>query len=146
MAIMARDGTVPKLCFQALVYPSVDMGGTYPAQDRTRSDLLLTTAGMVWFVDHYVNTPAEGKDWRASPLRAADLSGTAPALVLTAYHDPLYDEGEAYARRLAAEGVRVTSIHFNDQIHGFLTMGKFVPAADMAIEMVALALKTAWAG
>jgi acetyl esterase len=146
MALLARDGALPPLCFQALIYPSVDMGGIYPAHERTGSGtgLLLTTAAMNWFIDLYLIDRAEARDWRASPLRAADLSGMAPAFVLTAYYDPLYDEGEAYARRLAAEGVHVTTMHFATQIHGFLTMGRFVPQAASAIAAVAEALRAAW--
>lgn len=146
MAIMARDGTLPPLCFQALVYPASDMAGHYPSYERATSGLLLTSAGMHWFIDHYLGGDrAQAKDWRASPIRARDLAGVAPALVITCYHDPLFDEGEAYAERLAREGVSVTTMRFADQIHGFLTMGRFVPAAEAALSAVAVALRTAFA-
>ena len=144
MALMARDGALPKLCFQLLIYPSTDMAGTYPSAERSTSGLLLTTAGMHWFIDLYLNDRRKALDWRASPLRAASLAGVAPALVFTAYHDPLCDEGEAYAERLEREGVHVNRVRFGDQIHGFLTMGKFIPAADTMIDMASAALRGAW--
>jgi acetyl esterase len=68
--------------------------------------------------EHYLRHPDDVADWRASPLRAADLSGVAPALVLTAGNDVLSDEGEAYARRLQQAGVPVELRHFPAQIHG----------------------------
>ncbi len=146
MALMSRDGELPKLSFQALIYPATDMAGRYPSYERTNSGLLLTSVGMRWFIDHYLNDKnKQATDWRASPLRAETLGGTPPALVITAYHDPLCDEGEAYAQRLEHEGVHVTRLRFADQIHGFLTMGRFVPAADTALEMIAVALRNAWA-
>ena len=146
MALMARDGALPKLCFQLLIYPATDMAATYPSYERTMSGLLLTAPGMRWFIGLYLNDKQEGYDWRASPLRATSLAGTAPALVFTAYHDPLCDEGEAYAARLERDGVRVNRVRFGDQIHGFLTMGRFIPAADTMLDMAAAALRGAWAG
>ena len=146
VALMSRDGVVPKLSFQALIYPATDMGGRYSSYERTPSGLLLNAPGMHWFIDLYLNDrKKEATDWRASPLRAASLAGTPPALVITCYHDPLCDEGEAYAQRLEREGVHVTRMRFADQIHGFLTMGRFVPAADTALEIVSVALRNAWA-
>ncbi len=145
MALMARDGALPKLCFQLLIYPATDMGASYPSYERTMSGLLLTAPGMRWFIDLYLNDKQERLDWRASPLRATSLAGTAPALVFTAYHDPLCDEGELYAARLEQEGVRVNRVRFGDQIHGFLTMGRFIPAADTMLDMSAAALRGAWA-
>ena len=80
---------------------------------------------------------------RIAPARGG-FGGTAPALVLTASYDPLCDEGEAYARRLEREGVRVTYIHFADQIHGFLTMGRIIRASGTAIRMMAASLRDAF--
>ena len=51
---------------------------------RVTEGVPLTSKTMDWFIDHYLHGPKDRADWRASPLRAADLSGTAPALVLTA--------------------------------------------------------------
>jgi acetyl esterase len=92
----------------------------------------------------YLRGPADVEDWRASPLWLRDVSGVAPALVLTAGNDVLCDEGQAYARRLEQNGIPVQLRHFPDQIHGFLTMSKIVGAAQPALDEVAAALRTAW--
>jgi len=64
----------------------------------------LTEGGMLWFQDHYLRGPDDAEDWRASPLRAPDLSGLPPALVITAECDVLHDEGVALAEAMAAKG------------------------------------------
>jgi acetyl esterase len=145
MALMARDGTLPPLVFQLLIYPATDMAMVTVSSRSITQTVPLTSTTMKWFIDHYLRGPADVTDWRASPARAADLSGVAPALVLTCTCDPLRDEGVEYAHRLEREGVRVTHLHFSDQIHGFLSMGKIVRTAGVAIEMMAAVLgKALW--
>jgi len=143
MALMARNGTLPPVVFQLLVYPATDMMMTTVSSQTVRDGVPLTSATMRWFIDHYMRTAADEQDWRASPLRAASLAGTAQALVLTCSHDPLRDEGMAYAARLEREGVRVMHLHFSDQVHGFMSMGRIIRAADKAIDMMSAALKQA---
>jgi acetyl esterase len=145
MAIMARDGDLPPIRFQALIYPATDMAMTSASVQRVTDGYPLTAGTMRWFIGHYLAGRADVTDWRASPLRATDLGGVAPAWVLTCSHDPLADEGAAYARRLEAEGVRVSHLHMADQMHGFLTMGRFCRAADVTVRTVAIALGVAWA-
>lgn len=143
MALMARDGALPKLAFQLLVYPVTDLGMGHPSYQRITEGVPLTCKTMAWFIGHYLPGPKEHSDWRASPLRAADLSGVAPALVLTAAYDPLCDEGIAYARRLEQEGVRVVHLHFSDQLHGFVGQGRIIRAAGTALDMMGTVLKQA---
>ena len=145
MALMARDGGLPKLAFQLLIYPATDMTMTTVSSQTVGPGVPLTSATMKWFIDHYMRGPEDAIDWRASPIRAASVAGTAPALVLTAAADPLRDEGIAYAARLEREGVRTTAIHLTDQIHGFMSMGKVIRAADTAIDMMAASLRRAFA-
>jgi acetyl esterase len=128
-----------------LIYPVTDMGMGHESYQRITEGYPLVASTMVWFVDHYLRERADAADWRASPLRAASLAGTAPAMVVTCAHDPLCDEGVDYARRLDREGVPVTHLHFNDQMHGFLTMGKMIRASRTLIDMMAVALRRAWA-
>ena len=146
MALMARNGELPPLAFQLLIYPATDMAMTTISSQTITSGVPLTSTTMKWFIDHYMRSDADRIDWRASPIRVASVAGTAPALVLTAAADPLRDEGLAYAQRLEREGVRVTSVHLSDQIHGFLSMGKVIHAADTAIDMMAAVLRKALAG
>jgi acetyl esterase len=144
VSLIARDRGAPKLRCQALLYPAVECGMTHASYDRFAEGYLLTRPTMKWFYEQYLREPADVDDWRASPLRATDLSGVAPALVLTAGNDVLCDEGQAYARRLQEAGVAVQSRRFPDQIHGFLTMGKIIEAAQPALEEIAAALRAAW--
>ena len=141
MALLSRDGALPPLAFQLLIYPATDMMMTTVSSQAIGDGVPLTSKTMRWFIDHYMRNAADARDWRASPLRAADLSGTAQALVLTCTHDPLCDEGIAYAQRLERDGVRVTHVHFSDQIHGFVSMGRIIRASDVAIDMMAAVLK-----
>ncbi len=144
LAIMGRDGAAPASVFQMLLYPAVDLAMASGSYARVTAGVPLTAATMRYFVDYYAPEASQRLDWRASPLRAERLAGTPPALVLTVAHDPLADEGRAYADRLEAEGVRVTALHLSDQIHGLVTMGRVIAAADPALQYAAAVLRDAW--
>jgi acetyl esterase len=145
VSLVARDHGTPRLAYQLLIYPALDATMAQPSIARFAEGYLLTRATMRWFYDQYLRTPADAADWRVSPLAAPDLGGVAPALVLTAGYDPLCDEGDAYAARLAAAGVAVTHRRVAEQIHGFAMNGKIIRAADAALDESAAALKQAWA-
>ncbi len=144
MALRSRDGGLPPLCYQALIYPATDLLMTQPAYERFTEGLPLTSASTRWFADHYLNDRRDALDWRASPSRVSSLFGVASAFVLTAGYDPLCDEGQSYARRLSREGVRVSSMHAADQMHGYFTMGGQVRAADTVIAIVGAMLRDAF--
>ena len=135
-ALMARDAGGPAIALQVLVYPVTDYACDTESY-RTYSDGygMLEARSMRWFRDHYLRDEADRLDWRAAPLRAGDLSGAPPALVLTAQCDVLHDEGEAYARRLRSAGVEVDYRDMPGMIHGFFTMA---PAIDGAVRAQAL--------
>ena len=137
IALMGRDGSVAPAVFQALLYPVVDLTAASASYRRVTTGVPLTAATMHYFIGHYTPTAGDRLDWRASPLRASSLAGTPPALVLTVAHDPLCDEGLAYARRLEDEGVRVTALHLADHMHGMLMHGKLVQAANRVVDFVA---------
>ena len=141
MALMARDRTLPPIAFQLLIYPATDMAMVTVSSQTITDGVPLTSRSMKWFIDHYLRGAADLTDWRASPGRAASLAGTAPALVITASHDPLRDEGIDYARRLEREGVRVAHLHFSDQMHGFVNMGRIIRASDTALDLMAAVLR-----
>ncbi|MBT3702724.1 MAG: alpha/beta hydrolase fold domain-containing protein, partial [Alphaproteobacteria bacterium] len=75
--------------------------------------------------------------------KAKDLRGLPPAIVITAGHDPLKDEGKAYADRLSDAGVDVSFKCYEGQIHGFVTMAKVIDESDVAIDQIANAIKAA---
>jgi acetyl esterase len=118
----------PRLAGQLLVYPVTDYPADAHASYAENADFGLTREAMEWFWAHWLADGA-GPDAVTAPLRAADLSGVAPAHVITASHDVLRDEGKAYAGRLAEAGVLDALDHVEGTIHGFFSMGGLVPLA-----------------
>jgi acetyl esterase len=143
VALHARDHAGPALRMQLLIYPATEFAMNHPSHVVRGEGYLLTHSTMKWFSDAYLRSDADIADWRASPLRAPDLSALPPAYVITAGFDPLCDEGAAYAERLVAAGVRVNHVHLPGQIHGFITMGKLIPAAGEATLAAGAALRAA---
>ncbi len=144
-ALRARDAGLP-LALQLLVYPVCDADLDTSTYREFADGHGLTAVSMRWFWDHYL--PAGDGDRfhpDASPLRAGDVSRTAPALVITAGCDVLRDEGEAYARLLADSGVPVTLSRYDGMIHGFFRMPAMLDRANDAIAEAALALRDAFA-
>jgi len=132
VAIACRDAGI-KLAAQLLVYPVTDVAGgftveaenaKFPSRAENAEGYFLTRATMQWFCGHYLDSPAHGADWRASPLRAKDLAGVAPAVVTTAWYDPLRDEGAAYADALVNAGVAVKYHPGEGLIHGYFGLGE----------------------
>ncbi|QKT07735.1 alpha/beta hydrolase [Gordonia sp. X0973] len=116
-AIDARDRGFPGLVAQVLIYPATDITRKYPSVDENGDGRFLTKKLLRWFGENFTADPS---DWRASPILVEDLSGVAPAFVVTAECDPMRDQGEAYARRLADAGVPVRAQRYEGQIHGFV--------------------------
>jgi acetyl esterase/lipase len=141
VAISARDGNGPKIAGQVLIYPATDFAMTHPSHSEPETSVLLTHTVIKWFSNHYLKDAADGADWRASPARAKTLTGLPPAYVLTAGADPLRDEGNEYAQRLKEAGVAVTTRNFPGQFHGFFTMGKLLPQANIAASEIGVWLK-----
>jgi len=131
LALLSVKGEVPHIIHQTLIYPALDLTAQSESYRRITSGYALTASTMHYFINHYTPNRDDRLNWRASPLLAGSLSDLAPALVMTVSHDPLCDEGLAYAKRLDQAGVRVTSIHCNDQMHGLLTQGKMISASDV---------------
>ncbi|HLT79138.1 MAG TPA: alpha/beta hydrolase [Ferrovibrio sp.] len=145
VSLLARDvEDAPKIAYQLLIYPATDMHMDTESHRRFGEGHLLTRSSMDWFQEQYLNGPDDRDDWRASPLKAKSLAGLPPAYVLIAGHDPLRDEGEAYAMALKAADVSVVLREFEGQIHGFITMGKVMPQANQALAEMGVALKLAF--
>jgi acetyl esterase len=135
----SRDRRGPPIAFQALVYPVTDADLDNTSYSNEENQLLLSKQSMVWFWDHYLPDIERRKEMDASPLRAPDLSGLPPAVVITAEYDVLRDEGEAYADRLAEAGVAVDRHRHPGQMHGFFTL-LMVPGHEEAIEQIAASI------
>lgn len=119
VAIMAAREGLP-LAYQLLAYPVTDMRGGTKSRRRYGRRLVLTTQFMDDAKASYLQGEGEDADPRVSPLLAELPDGLAPAYVVTAGFDPLRDEGEAYARKLADAGVTLELRRFPDQVHGFM--------------------------
>jgi acetyl esterase len=144
LALMGRDGSIPRSSYQMLFYPATDLRMAGDSYERVIDGMPLTANAMRYFIDHYIPNRADRGDWRASPLLAGSLEGASPALVLTCGHDPLCTDGQLYAARLEREGVPVTALHLSDQAHGILNMSKAVGAATGVLDFAAALLRQAW--
>ena len=123
LAIRARDLKIP-LAGQVLVYPATDLAGTTASRAEFSNGFSLQQSTMIWFAGNYLSGGTPPSDPRVSPLLAADLSNLAPTLLITADHDPLRDEGRAYAQRLIAAGNDVCYEEWQGTIHGFFIMDR----------------------
>ena len=131
VALLARDAEDPQLRLQSLVYPIADYALVGDSYEKYADGYgILTRDAMVWFRDHYLRSPEDANDWRASPIKAASLARAAPAIVITAECDVLHDDGERYADALGRAGVPVEYKEFPGMIHAFFGM---VPAVDDAM-------------
>ena len=135
VAQRARDRGGPEVALQVLVYPVTDADVDNASYTDPANALMLTREAMIWFWDHYAPDASQRAHPDASPLQADDLSGLPPALVLTAEHDVLRDEGEAYAEALKAAGNAVEFHRVPGQMHGFFTMLN-LPGSQTGLEHV----------
>ncbi len=143
-ALTFREQNGPQLKLQVLIYPVTDFSMDAPSYTTMANGFTLTKERMGYFRDSYLRGPADIADWRASPLKARDVSRLPPALFIAAGHDPLVDEGKAYADRLTAAGVPVTYTRYDGVVHGFVSMAGAIDAGHTAIAEAAAALKRAF--
>jgi acetyl esterase len=142
IARRARDASV-ELKLQLLVYPVCDGDLTTASYAEFAHGYWLTREAMQWFWEQYL----PNGDWLqpdASPLRAPDVGSLAPAHIITAEHDVLRDEGEAYGRRLEAAGVPAVISRYDGMIHGFFRLPAVVPRANDALAEAAQAIRRAF--
>jgi acetyl esterase/lipase len=118
-----------------MFYPLVDLTLTSPSIDRFAEGYLLTKPMMHYFRGHYLG-PDDDME-AGSPWYWPDVTGSAPAIIATAGFDPLVDEGNAWAKRLAEAGVPVRHHCYGSLIHGFLSLAGVVRAARAAVDEVA---------
>ncbi|KRB52140.1 MAG: alpha/beta hydrolase [Pseudomonadota bacterium] len=141
VSIDLKNDPKRKLAFQLLLYP-----GIWPdVETQSRKDLdgpILTKAAIAWF-DKCLAVGDHPQAARANIGAKADVTGTPPALVVTAGYDPLKDEGRDYAARLNAAGVKATHVEYADLVHDFYLMGDVSPAITAAAKETAATLKAA---
>jgi len=145
VALMAREHGKPRLAFQLLVYPVTDAAMDTPSMTKECADgYFLTREMMAWFWKQYARDAGDRAHPYASPLRAQNLRGLPPALVLTAEFDPLRDEGEAYGARLREAGVPVTVSRYDGTIHGFFLMPSVLDQGKKGFAEAVSALRAAF--
>jgi acetyl esterase len=137
---LARDAGGPALAFQLLLYPATDLRAATPSFEENGTGYGAPAGFIRWLIGQYASAD-DVLDPRASPLLAADFAGLPPAYVATGEYDPLRDEGEAYAERLAAAGVPVTLSRREGMAHGFMQWP--VSGARRALEDAGRALRRA---
>ncbi len=140
VAVMARDAGRSQLLHQLLVYPATDLTASSASIDENGEGYLLTKKAMEWFMGHYL-AGADPTDPSVSPMFVDDLSGVAPATVITAEFDPLRDEGQAYAARLTQAGVDCDCRNYDGMIHGFFALATVTPTTDEAIDAASARLR-----
>jgi acetyl esterase len=143
VALQARDAGGPRIAFQYLIYPSTDMRPRdWPSHRENGEGYFLELRDMEWFQGHYLGSPADAEDWRASPAAAASHAGLPPALIQTAEYDPLRDQGEAYGELLRAAGVSVRVTRYRGMIHGFVSLD-VLDASRTAMDEAAAEMRSA---
>jgi len=141
VALDARERGIPQPTLQLLVYPVIEVEFDSAAMVDNAKGYFLEAESMRWFWEHYARTPADFDDPRFSPIRASDLSGLARAVVITAEYDPLRDQGEAYAEKLAQAGVPTEAVRADGLIHGFFGMHEFMPPGQDSWDVSVAALR-----
>jgi acetyl esterase len=125
--VMARDRGGPSIAAQLLIYPVIAADFDNESYRLFGNGFYNPRPALQWYWDQYVPLLADREHPYASPLRA-NLAGLPPAVIVTAGHDPLRDEGNAYADALEAAGVVTVRCPFEGGVHGFMTM----PTLDIA--------------
>jgi acetyl esterase len=144
VALLALERGGPRLAFQLLVYPPLDHRAATPSMRERQDRPFFSPEDAAWCWSHYLAEPADGESPLASPLRASDLRGLPPALVITAELDPLRDEGELYAARLREASVPTEVVRFGGVMHGFFSLPDRLDAGAEAQALAASALKRAF--
>ncbi|MFB6073259.1 MAG: alpha/beta hydrolase [Halobacterium sp.] len=144
VALRAREDDGPAVAHQALLYPMTDRDTTRDSYAEHGDGPLLTAADVEWFWDQYCPSPVDAANPYASVLPASHHGDLPPATVVTAGHDPLRDEGVAYADALEADGTPVEHRHYPSMAHGFLSLTDRVAVADDAMDALASRLRDAF--
>jgi acetyl esterase len=132
VAVACRDQGLP-LAAQLLIYPACDLAQEYPSYEENAEGYFLTREDTREAIARYTEGADDRTDPRISPRYTPDLSGLAPAVVAVAEHDPIRDDGVAYAEALEKAGTPVVLRRSDGLIHGFIGFTAASPAADAAM-------------
>jgi len=135
-----REGGVD-LSGQLLIYPVTDCRFDRASYLDPDNQLLTNSDVMKWYWQQYAPQASDRQSGLAAPCREPDLSGLPPAIVLTAEHDVLRDEGQEYAERLRQAGVAVQHQCAAGQMHGFLMMNGVLPGSREGVRHICGSLR-----
>ena len=135
---MAKERGDVRFVQQSMYYPVTDAAMDTGSYEQFAEGYFLAAKGMAWFWDAYVPDLERRLEPHASPLQASDeqLADLPPAFVVVDEADVLRDEGEAYAARLRAAGVEVTTVRYDGITHDFLMLN---PLSDTHATRAAIA-------
>ena len=119
---------------QILIYPVTDARMQTSSMRDFTDTLPLYNKMMPWFWNHYLENENQKNEMYVSPLLAESLKDLPPAFIVTAEYDPLRDEGEAYAERLAKDGVNVKAKRYEGMVHEFFGLAGAVDTAKIALD------------
>lgn len=142
LALRARERAIT-LGGQMLIYPATNLAHETASTAEFAHGFFLSRATLRWYISNYL-AGADPTNPEASPLRAPDLTGLCPTLLVTADHDPLRDEGHAYAIRLTEAGNAVTFREWPGTTHGFMIMAGITPAARQLITVMGRWAREVW--
>ncbi len=147
LMLMAKERGGPDIAFQLMLYPATDASMEMPSYREFADGPWLTANAMKWFWDAYLPDAQARMQALVSPLHASldQLQGQPPAMLITTENDVLRDEGEAYAAKLAAAGVRVAATRYGGTMHDFMMLNdlRHTPAAEAGLAQAANGLKSA---
>jgi acetyl esterase len=146
ITLMAQEAGGPALVGQLLVYPNTDQTADDESMRANDDPYLFNHHSVAWYRKHYLLDGDDVYNPLASPLQAESLAGLPPALVITAEYDPLRDQGERYAARLAHDGVPVAVTRYEGMIHGFFAMAGTLEAGKVAQAQAAKQLRVWFEG
>ncbi|PLX76649.1 MAG: alpha/beta hydrolase [Azoarcus sp.] len=140
-ALALRDAGGVTPAYVLLIYPSTEILSERPSRARYSDGFFLDKESLEWFFTRYL-PEGNTEDWRASPMRARSLAGLPPMLLITAECDPLVDDCAAFAARVSDEGGVIEQFQAEGMVHGFITLGKFFPEANLAVAHAAPRLRS----
>jgi acetyl esterase len=140
LCLYIRDHGGPAVRLQVLIYPAVRASFETLSFYENAEDKLLTAKDTIWFWHNFLGPNRPGEDQYAEPGWAQNLDGLPPALIITGGHDPVRDDGEIFASRLARAGNRVELKRYGGMIHGFMGLPVELPDGKDAVELVARAI------